>query len=239
MSLEEPILRCPSNHAKAAGKWEKLGAAHLLLHGIWAFKVSATGERTDLVPGEKLEITPQVEAASEALVLARKTTAFPTARVTRILEGGEEIPRHDTRQKPVWGHQFGAGEGAAGGNVTPTIARERIQLILRYLDSIQEKKTADGLARAANCWRSGHCYARSNSCRRGVPFIEAGGGSDSRQSGGARFTRGPDAKATGLWRLGTSAHREVDHALRAPLLRARLFQCGTGSAHQVYRPAKI
>lgn len=48
---------------------EKLGAAHLLLHGIWAFKVSATGERTDLVLGEKLEITPQVEAASEALVL--------------------------------------------------------------------------------------------------------------------------------------------------------------------------
>jgi hypothetical protein len=71
-----------------------------------------------------------------------------------------------------------------------------------------------------------------------VPFIEAGGGSDRRQSGGARFTHGPDAKATALWHLGTSAHHEVDHALRAPLLRARLFQCGTGSAHQVYRPAK-
>ena len=28
---------------------EKLGAAHLLLHGIWAFKVNAAGERTDLV----------------------------------------------------------------------------------------------------------------------------------------------------------------------------------------------
>jgi hypothetical protein len=55
--------------SRAAGKCEKLGAAHLLLHGIWAFKVSATGERTDLVLGEKLEITPQVEAASEALVL--------------------------------------------------------------------------------------------------------------------------------------------------------------------------
>ncbi len=48
---------------------EKLGAAHLLLHGIWAFKASATGERTDLVLGEKLDVTPQIEAASEALVL--------------------------------------------------------------------------------------------------------------------------------------------------------------------------
>lgn len=28
---------------------EKLGAVHLLLHGIWAFKVDAAGGRTDLV----------------------------------------------------------------------------------------------------------------------------------------------------------------------------------------------
>src|SRR5260221_1264020 len=69
MSLEEPILRCPSNHAKAAGQVRKAWRSSPPLHGIWAFKVSATGERTDLVPGEKLEITPQVEAASEALVL--------------------------------------------------------------------------------------------------------------------------------------------------------------------------
>jgi hypothetical protein len=48
---------------------ERLGAVHLLLHGIWAFKASATGERTDLVLGEKLEITPLIEVASEALVL--------------------------------------------------------------------------------------------------------------------------------------------------------------------------
>jgi hypothetical protein len=28
---------------------EKLGAVHLLLHGIWAFKVNAAGKRTELV----------------------------------------------------------------------------------------------------------------------------------------------------------------------------------------------
>jgi hypothetical protein len=28
---------------------EKLGAVHLLLHGIWAFKIDAAGARTDLV----------------------------------------------------------------------------------------------------------------------------------------------------------------------------------------------
>jgi hypothetical protein len=48
---------------------EKLGASHLLLHGIWAFKVSAEGERTDLVFGEPLRDLSQVEAAAEVLVL--------------------------------------------------------------------------------------------------------------------------------------------------------------------------
>jgi hypothetical protein len=47
---------------------EKLGAAHLLLHGIWAFKTDAKGERTDLVLNEPLDID-QVERTSEGLVL--------------------------------------------------------------------------------------------------------------------------------------------------------------------------
>ncbi len=72
--------------------------------------------------------------------LAKKNNgSFPSEKVSRILDGSEEIPGHGSRQKPVWGHQFGAGEQAAGGNVSPTVARERIQLILRYLSSIQEK----------------------------------------------------------------------------------------------------
>ena len=72
--------------------------------------------------------------------LAKKSNGtFPSARVERILDGSEEIPGHGSRQKPVWGHEFGAGEEAAGGNVAPTVARERIQLIIRYLSSIQEK----------------------------------------------------------------------------------------------------
>jgi len=48
---------------------ERLGAVHLLLHGIWAFKAHAVAERTDLVLGQSLQVTPQIEGASEALVL--------------------------------------------------------------------------------------------------------------------------------------------------------------------------
>jgi mono/diheme cytochrome c family protein len=72
--------------------------------------------------------------------LAKKNNGvFPVGRVTRILDGSEEIPGHGSRQKPVWGHPFGAGEETAGGNAAPTVARERIELLLRYLNSIQEK----------------------------------------------------------------------------------------------------
>lgn len=48
---------------------EKLGGAHLLLHGIWGFKASAEGERTDLVLGEPLKDIAQIENAAEALIL--------------------------------------------------------------------------------------------------------------------------------------------------------------------------
>ncbi len=48
---------------------EKLGAAHLLGHGIWCFKASAEGERTDLILGEPLRDLHQIESAAEALVL--------------------------------------------------------------------------------------------------------------------------------------------------------------------------
>jgi hypothetical protein len=47
---------------------EKLGGAHLLLHGIWGFKASSAGGCTDLVFREPIDIT-EVEIAAEALVL--------------------------------------------------------------------------------------------------------------------------------------------------------------------------
>jgi hypothetical protein len=48
---------------------EKLGGSHLLLHGIWAFKVDAQGGRTDLILGEPITDIAEAERSSEALVL--------------------------------------------------------------------------------------------------------------------------------------------------------------------------
>jgi mono/diheme cytochrome c family protein len=78
---------------------------------------------------------------SDLTQLAKKNGGnFPSGRVTRILDGNEPIPAHGSAQQPVWGHTFGAGESAAGGNPGPqTIASQRIQLIMQYLETIQEK----------------------------------------------------------------------------------------------------
>jgi len=49
---------------------EKLGAAHLLWHGIWAFKANTAGERTDLIMGDVLhDRRADIEEVAEALVL--------------------------------------------------------------------------------------------------------------------------------------------------------------------------
>lgn len=48
---------------------EKLGALHLLLHGVWAFKAYAEKGRTDLILNEPLSDTSIIEKSSTALVL--------------------------------------------------------------------------------------------------------------------------------------------------------------------------
>jgi hypothetical protein len=67
---------------------ERLGAVHLLLHGIWAFKSDAPGERTDLVLQEKLAITRKVEAA-EALVLTEWKVAKKSSDVENFANAGK------------------------------------------------------------------------------------------------------------------------------------------------------
>jgi len=65
---------------------EKLGAAHLLWHGIWAFKVNTEGERTDLIMGDALHNRrDDIEEVAEALVLTEwkkvaKESELPKAR---------------------------------------------------------------------------------------------------------------------------------------------------------------
>lgn len=66
--VDEAIRNKWENGFKLETECEKLGATHLLLHGIWAFKAHAGKGRTDLVLGEPVNLN-QVEETSEGLVL--------------------------------------------------------------------------------------------------------------------------------------------------------------------------
>lgn len=69
--VADETIRSRWNAAYSQGEpaCEQLGAVHLLQHGIWAFKASGEGERTDLVMGEPLTNLDEAEGAAEALVL--------------------------------------------------------------------------------------------------------------------------------------------------------------------------
>lgn len=76
--------------AKGETPCEQLGALHLLLHGIFAFKTDAKGERTDLILGTKLAIDSQVLAATHGMVLTEwklvRDGESPEAKVIQALE---------------------------------------------------------------------------------------------------------------------------------------------------------
>ncbi len=74
---------------------EKLGACHLLGHGIWAFKASAQGERTDLVLGSRLEVTYDVRRAAEALALTEwKLVRHPKELTKKAREAYKQAKRY-------------------------------------------------------------------------------------------------------------------------------------------------
>lgn len=82
-------LRTKWKFAFATGETscEKLGAVHLLLHGIWAFKVNSGGERTDLVFGTPLGVGHVERSAPSAMVLTEWKMARTAAEVfTRFEE---------------------------------------------------------------------------------------------------------------------------------------------------------
>jgi len=75
---------------------EKLGAVHLLLHGIWSFKVDSAGERTDLVLGEAItdRELQDVYLSAEGLVLTEWKTATPSNSKQKYQEAFAQAERY-------------------------------------------------------------------------------------------------------------------------------------------------
>lgn len=68
---EDQRQRWCSGFSAKEPECERLGATHLLWHGIWAFKVNASGERTDLVLGASIgkPFTERARDSGSRLVL--------------------------------------------------------------------------------------------------------------------------------------------------------------------------
>jgi hypothetical protein len=73
---------------------ERLGGAHLLLHGIWAFKAHGPGARTDLVLGEAVTDAAAVERVADALVLTEWKLVRKEADATSIAEQARSQASH-------------------------------------------------------------------------------------------------------------------------------------------------
>lgn len=64
----------------------------------------------------------------------RNGGVFPSERLTRIIDG-RDVAAHGDREMPVWGDAF----RSAPGGLSPEQVRDRIDAIVRYLRSTQER----------------------------------------------------------------------------------------------------
>lgn len=74
---------------------EALGSCHLLAHGIWAFKTSAEGERTDLVLGQSLVMTDDLRSSAQGLVLTEwKLVRSESERESKLQQAFDQAKRY-------------------------------------------------------------------------------------------------------------------------------------------------
>ena len=74
---------------------ERLGAVHLLQHGIWAFKVNAEGERTDLVFQEPVHDFTAEDRYADGLVLTEwKIATLGIDTSQRFVEARQQAQRY-------------------------------------------------------------------------------------------------------------------------------------------------
>jgi mono/diheme cytochrome c family protein len=62
---------------------------------------------------------------------------FPSEMVRKIVDGRQPVPGHGGRDMPVWGDAFKSAHGGGG----ETAVHERIDALVRYLETLQVKAT--------------------------------------------------------------------------------------------------
>ncbi len=77
----------------------------------------------------------QVKPADLTTIAKRNGGKFPSDIVFRTIDGRNPVKGHGGQGMPVWGNAFLRADGGA----TPEVIRARIDSLVRYLESIQQK----------------------------------------------------------------------------------------------------
>jgi hypothetical protein len=100
---------------------EKLGAIHLLWHGIWAFKVNAIGGRTDLVFQEPRDDITDIQRYADGIVLTEWKRAKPDDMVeNKFKEARDQAQRYTQGVL--------AGSELAGYRYTVVVSRKQVKI---------------------------------------------------------------------------------------------------------------
>jgi hypothetical protein len=108
-------------HAAGETECERLGGAHLLQHGLWAFKAHGEGERTDLVLNEPMT-ADAVEHAGRAGAVLVLTEWKRVSRATEVPAAHEQA----LKQAMQYGRGVLGGLALASARYLITVGPERV-----------------------------------------------------------------------------------------------------------------
>ncbi len=72
--------------------------------------------------------------------LAKKNNGvFPEDKVASFIDGRQDVAAHGPREMPIWGERFAEPEHPGGNRLGEAVVHKRIQALVQYLSTIQEK----------------------------------------------------------------------------------------------------
>jgi mono/diheme cytochrome c family protein len=80
-----------------------------------------------------------INAADLTQLSKKNGGVFPGERIVGVIDGRAQVKVHGPRDMPVWGDwfKFEADSSSNGKGVSDVVVRERIETLVRYIESIQ------------------------------------------------------------------------------------------------------
>jgi len=122
------VLSCSTTALAGQGATAPTGSGLFVNHCVSCHGPQAKGN------GPMVSVL-QIKPADLTTIAKRNGGKFPTDVVFQTIDGRKPVRGHGGQGMPVWGDTFQRVEGGA----TPDVARARIDALVRYLESIQQK----------------------------------------------------------------------------------------------------